>query len=101
MPESFEHFITALESVNESDLTYDYVVAKLLNYDLRRKESGVSTIGESAMIMQHKSDVSKLTCYYCKEAGHYKKDCPKLAAKQKKHHERANNVIDRDVHGYG
>ena len=31
LPESFEHFITALESVNESDLTYDYVIAKLLN----------------------------------------------------------------------
>src|SRR5690349_8546248 len=48
LPESYEHFITALESVNESDLTYDYVVAKLLNYDLHLKQSGVSTIGESA-----------------------------------------------------
>ena len=48
LPSSYEHFITALESVSESELTYDYVVAKLMNYDLRKKENGVT-----AAVNQH------------------------------------------------
>src|SRR4029078_5287093 len=97
LPSSYEHFITALESVSESELTYDYVVAKLMNYDLRKKESGAPSSNESALVMQQKSDVSKLTCFYCKESGHFKRDCPKLNAKNKKQHsERANNVKDND-----
>jgi transposase InsO family protein len=90
LPPSYEHFITALESVNESELTYDYVVAKLLNFDLRKKENGAPS-GESALVMQHKSDPSKFICFYCKESGHFKKDCPKLKIKR---FERANNVKD-------
>ena len=86
LPSSYEHFITALESVSESELTYDYVVAKLMNYDLRKKESGAPSNNESALVMQQKSDVSKLTCFYCKESGHFKRDCPKLNAKNKKQH---------------
>src|SRR5712672_797234 len=90
-----EHFITALESLSELELTYDYVVAKLMNYDLRKKENGAPSSNESALVMQQKSDVSKLTCFYCKESGHFKRDYPKLNAKNKKHgSERANNVKD-------
>ena len=63
LPSSYEHFITALESVSESELTYDYVVAKLMNYDLRKKENGAPSSNESALVMQQKSDVSKLTCF--------------------------------------
>ncbi len=84
LPSSYEHFITALESVSESELTYDYVVAKLMNYDLRKKENGAPSSNEAALVMQQKSDVSKLTCFYCKESGHFKRDCPKLNAKNKK-----------------
>src|ERR1700712_3274149 len=96
LPTSYEHFITALESVNESELTYDYVVAKLLNFDLRKKENGAPSSVESALVMQHKSDLTKLTCFYCEESGHFKRDCPKLSGKPSslKHFERANNVVD-------
>ena len=93
LPASYEHFITALESVSENELTYDYVVAKLLNFDLRKKENGAPSSGESALVMQQKSDPTKLTCFYCKEPGHFKRDCPKLFAKTKRF-ERANNVKD-------
>ena len=27
-------------------------------------------------------DISEVTCSYCKEKGHYKSNCPKLAAKK-------------------
>ena len=94
LPPSYEHFITALESVSESELTYDYVVAKLLNYDLRKKENGAASSGESALVTHHRSDVSKITCFYCKESGHFRRDCPKLNGKGKKQFQRANNVID-------
>ena len=52
LPTSYEHFITALESVSESELTYDYVVAKLMNYNLCKKENRASSNGESALVTQ-------------------------------------------------
>jgi len=28
--------------------------------------------------MKNSRDVSKITCFYCKEKGHFQVDCPKL-----------------------
>nr|XP_029153266.1 uncharacterized protein LOC114927476 [Arachis hypogaea] len=34
-------------------------------------------------LKEHKMDLSKVTCHYCKEAGHIKLNCPKLKKEEK------------------
>ena len=82
LPASFEHFITSLESVNESELDYDYVVSKIFNFDLRQKQKVEPSLGENAFMVNNVSkERGQKVCYYCKEVGHYKDKCEKLAKK--------------------
>ena len=102
LPPSYEHLITSLETIKDSDLTYDYVVAKLLNFDLRKKQQAEigSSATESAFVVQRRgagvrgagvsSSSRPMTsgtfgaCHYCKEQGHYKINCPKLRRVQQR-----------------
>ena len=71
LPRSYDTLITALETRPEADLTYDLVQSKLLEEFSRRNEPSTET-KESALKI---SDKREKNCFFCKEKGHFKKDC--------------------------
>jgi hypothetical protein len=48
LPTSYEHLITALDSVKSDELTFDYVSAKIISYDMRRQSNQFNSTDESA-----------------------------------------------------
>lgn len=81
LPDSYGALITGLESRSEEDLTLDLVKSKVIDEYKRRKSNGAISMenNETAMKSQPKVGKSKAstTCFFCKKAGHIKKDCTK------------------------
>ena len=104
LPEEYNYLITALETIAEEKLTWDYVRDKLIHEFDKMKSGSAGTVNEStshdALFSknypeQRKSlDLKKVKCFYCKKKGHFAKDCFKKKADAKKapQHESANRV---------
>lgn len=79
--DSYGALITGLENRLEDDLTLDLVKSKVIDEYKRRKSSGATSkeLNETAMKIQFKKskDKGNLNCFFCKKAGHLKKDCTK------------------------
>ena len=95
LSEDYNNLITALESVKESELTWTYVRERVIaEYD-RKKSSGIRKLGKdvdalfidksfknkginntSQLKKNGRKDLSQIKCHFCKEKGHFIKDCP-------------------------
>lgn len=92
LPESYDPLVTALEGRPEEDLKLDYIKGKLLD-DWRRRSEGRIQEGALEKVMtstvqaEGRRNVPQL-CFYCKEAGHFRWNCPtsmkKREAREKK-----------------
>lgn len=94
LPESYGSLIVALETRPEADLTRDLIRGKLLDESRRRKDlAGDKTTGEeNALQVSKQYDKPKVTCYFCKKAGHIKSECRKYKAWMEKNNNKANTV---------
>lgn len=86
LPESYGSLITALESRPEADLTLEYVKGKLLDEWKRREENqSIEKVLRTGGDESRKPFLKqKLTCHYCGETGHFRRDCKKLVSDKRK-----------------
>ena len=76
-PGSYQPLIVSLELVEESNLTVNYVVNRLMNEEGRqRKEGNEESLGLSARNAKQKTARSQITCWKCKKKVHYSYSCP-------------------------
>lgn len=72
LPESYDGLVTALEA-REEELGSDLVCAKVIAEFKKRCERKQEGNGEGVFGVKG----ATITCYFCKEKGHFKKDCSK------------------------
>lgn len=81
LPPSFASFVTSLENRAPEDLTMDLVVARLCDESNKRAgSSGFGVREEKVLKTEAKVNSDKVKCFFCKQPGHYKRNCRKLAA---------------------
>ena len=74
MPDSYEAIITALETLQSDKLSYDFLKSRLLDAEIKMKESSQGIeIDQSAF-----SSNKKQGCFDYGDKGHYVRDGPKL-----------------------
>lgn len=94
LPETYNPLITALEGRSEDELKLDYVKGKLLDEWRRRCENQEENEERALRATMRRSDIRNGAttvggvCYYCREEGHYRRDCPKLSDAQRVHSDR-------------
>lgn len=101
LPAKYDGLITALEVMDEKELTVKFIKDKLLN-DWKRRQEGNAQDEPSEAVMKasvsnnsggnfQKNGQKNKVCFWCKTPGHYKKECRQYLA-WKKDKEKANNV---------
>ena len=97
LPDSFGVLVTALEASSEVP-KMEVVTMRLLHEE--RKISGRDSVvpaDKKAMTTKAKWSKKKLQCHYCRELGHFKRDCPKLAERsqaEKTSKHKSNSVTE-------
>ena len=85
LSETYNNLITTLETVKEDELTWEYVRDRVLSEHGRRcdeKEKKKNDYVHGALYTAGKTESDRLICNYCKEEGHFKRDCQKLLEKK-------------------
>lgn len=86
LPSSFDNVVTALENLDEKELTIDRVKSRLLDEELKRQMKVTTNKDRSGSAFEAKKTFAKKTfakkkkkvyCYGCVNVGHKKPDCPK------------------------
>lgn len=104
LPKSYDPVVTALETMKIDDLTINFVKARLLDNDVKRKadiesEAKVLESTQIAMSGVVKKDV---ICYSCGKRGHYKSDCKQNTGSRSSRNNRYESLwvhIDNDDDG--
>ena len=103
LPESFETLVTVLEAQSDSVPKLKLVTERLLHEEIKHKEKAPhsSSDGKKALVtIQNPKSMKPLTCHYCKKPGHFKRDCRKFLASQKKqqgaHASTADTKLDEE-----
>lgn len=87
LPKSFETFVTVIENISSTELTYELVKNKLLAEAEKRNISNGSVNSSVQMNNSRSVFVSeKDVCYGCGQRGHYKRECPKFNPSNGRHH---------------
>ena len=115
LSETYNNLITTLETVKEEELSWEYVRDRVLSeFERRHGErkndyvhdalyAGKEKVGltEFGKDRHSSSDTRDNACNYCKEPGHFKKDCPKLEKKNSVANEIANlSIADQNDFGF-
>lgn len=78
LPKSYDTIVTAIETIDPSTLTVDFVKTRLLDeFNKRKSNEHESGKDDSGVAMYVKSGKFKFQCYKCGETGHMKRDCKK------------------------
>ena len=74
LPDEYNHLITALETLADTNLTWDYVRDRLIHESEKMKPDVATTNDALFTSRRSKSD---LKCHYCQKKGHFARDCYK------------------------
>lgn len=103
LPDSYDGLVTALEARSE-ELTSALVFSKVIAEYKRRMERNKEPKQEAALRVESFSGKSNKSCYFCKNVGHFKNNCPKYKtwlakSKSKKHDEQKAHLAEGENDG--
>ena len=77
LPEEFNYLITALETIAESTLTWDYVCERLIREANKLQNLNWNEMNDALFTNNWTERWNKIKCDYCKKKGHIAWDCYK------------------------
>lgn len=82
LPDAFNPLTTALEARDEAELTLEMVRVKLVDEaDKQKKSKGA--VDEQALRVSSQQQQKSVTCYFCGEQGHRKRNCKAFLAAER------------------
>ena len=93
LPDEYNYLITALETIAEEKLTWNYVRDRLIHeFDKIQNGKGErdnpatqeALISSRGTELKKTHDLKKIKCHYCKRKGHFARDCFKRKADQRR-----------------
>ena len=93
LPDSYNNFITVIESLKEEELVLTYIYNRLLaEYEWKKGSGGkgASRNEDDALLANNhfggkrsfqKNKKGGIECHHCHQKGHIRRDCPKWKAK--------------------
>lgn len=82
LPKSFDGLVTALETMDTTKITIEFVKSRLLDECGKRAACGNGRSGRSNDSIAMQADRSKVICHRCKKPGHIKVNCRVKLAKK-------------------
>ena len=92
LPDDYNYLITALETIAEDNLTWDYVRDRLIHESEKKKPAEAENSADAFFTSKPPNNKKSGKCHYCKKPGHFARDCFKKKNDQK--NESANLVND-------
>ena len=72
----FDNFVVTLDATAASDLTLDYVIARLLNEEAHQGVIRQSAADSALAATSTRHNLQNITCFLCQKKGHYQSHCP-------------------------
>lgn len=97
LPSSYDGLVTAMEAREEDKLACAYERSKIIEEYKRRQERDETNSDAAALKVYDKREPYKFHCFYCKEDGHIKRNCPKFKRiANAKNYRQSANLVDRE-----